>query len=58
MAITKNQVVSMSYEVRLNDEVIDSNIDKEPIRFIYGTGEIIKGLEKVSLIWNLVKQKI
>lgn len=46
MAITKNQVVSMSYEVRLNDEVIDSNIDKEPIRFIYGTGEIIKGLEK------------
>eukprot|EP00033_Pygsuia_biforma_P006779 GCRY01007652.1.p1 GENE.GCRY01007652.1~~GCRY01007652.1.p1 ORF type:complete len:144 (-),score=2.62 GCRY01007652.1:82-471(-) len=36
----------MSYEVRLNDEVIDSNTDKEPIKFVQGTGEIIAGLEK------------
>ncbi|RXJ90703.1 peptidylprolyl isomerase [Arcobacter sp. CECT 8983] len=46
MGIGKNSVVSMSYEVRLNDEVIDSNIDKEPIKFVQGTGEIIAGLEK------------
>ncbi|NVJ54109.1 MAG: peptidylprolyl isomerase [Campylobacteraceae bacterium] len=46
MGISKNSVVSMSYEVRLNDEVIDSNTDKEPIKFVQGTGEIIAGLEK------------
>ncbi|RXJ77901.1 peptidylprolyl isomerase [Arcobacter sp. F155] len=46
MGISKNSVVSMSYEVRLNDEVIDSNKDNEPIKFIHGTGEIIAGLEK------------
>lgn len=46
MGISKNSVVSMSYEVRLNDEVIDSNIGKEPINFVQGTGEIIAGLEK------------
>ncbi len=46
MPIDKNQVVKMSYEVKLNDEIIDSNIDKEPIKFIYGAGEIIAGLEK------------
>lgn len=45
MSINKNQVVSMSYEVTLNDEIIDSNINKEPIKFIYGSGEILKGLE-------------
>ena len=49
MGICKNSVVSMSYEVRLNNEIIDSNIDKEPIKFIYGTGEIIKGLEDAIL---------
>lgn len=46
MSIKKNSLVSMSYEVRLNDEIIDSNKDKEPIKFIQGTGEIIPGLEK------------
>jgi len=46
MAIKKNQLVSMSYELKLNDEIIDSNIGKEPINFIFGTGDLIEGLEK------------
>lgn len=46
MKISKNSVVSLSYEVRLNGEIIDSNANKEPIKFIQGSEEIIPGLEK------------
>jgi len=45
MKVSKNSVVSMSYEVSLNGEIIDSNKDKEPIKFVHGTKEIIPGLE-------------
>lgn len=45
MAIEKNQKVSMFYELKVNGEVIDSNIGKKPIEFKYGSGDIISGLE-------------
>lgn len=46
MKISKNSVVSLSYEVRLNDKIIDSNTNKEPIKFVQGSEEIISGLDK------------
>ena len=45
MAIENNQVVSMMYELKVEGEVVDSNIGKDPLEFTYGTGQIITGLE-------------
>ena len=45
MPITENQNVTLNYELKLNDEIIDTNMDKEPIAFVYGSGQIINGLE-------------
>ncbi len=46
--VTNNIVVSMSYELRVDGELIDSseNIEGEVITFIQGLGQIIPGLEK------------
>lgn len=45
MAIEENQNVVMNYELKMNDEILESNLDKDPIEFVYGTGQIIEGLE-------------
>jgi len=45
MAITENQVVSIEYEVKDGDTVVDSNVGGAPLVFIYGKGQIIPGLE-------------
>ncbi|WP_072682649.1 peptidylprolyl isomerase [Arcobacter sp. LA11] len=45
MAIENDQVVTMMYELKIEGEVVDSNIDKEPLEFTFGTGQIIAGLE-------------
>jgi len=45
MSITKNQNVEMNYELRINEELIESNLETDPIKFVYGTGQIIPGLE-------------
>ncbi|WP_320033686.1 peptidylprolyl isomerase [Halarcobacter sp.] len=45
MAIENNQLVSINYELKIEGEVVDSNIDKEPLEFTYGSGQIIPGLE-------------
>lgn len=45
MAIKKDQTVNMNFELKINDEVLESNIDAEPIVFKYGSGELIPGLE-------------
>jgi FKBP-type peptidyl-prolyl cis-trans isomerase SlyD len=45
MAIEKNQIVSIEYEVRDGDNVVDSNVGREPLVFMYGMGQIIPGLE-------------
>jgi len=46
MAIEANQIVSIEYELRDGDTVIDSNIGKDPLVFMYGKGQIIPGLEE------------
>lgn len=45
MAISNNQVVSMEYEVKVEGNVVDSNVNQEPLEFTFGSGQIISGLE-------------
>ena len=45
MAIVENQVVSIEYEVKDGETVVDSNVGGAPLVFIYGKGQIIPGLE-------------
>jgi len=45
MAIEENQIVSIEYEVRDGDTVVDSNIGGAPLVFMFGKGQIIPGLE-------------
>ncbi len=45
MAISNNQVVSMEYEVKVEGNVVDSNVNKQPLEFTFGSGQIIPGLE-------------
>ena len=45
MAIENNQLVSIHYELKIEGEIVDSNIDKEPLEFTFGSGQIIPGLE-------------
>jgi FKBP-type peptidyl-prolyl cis-trans isomerase SlyD len=45
MAIQNDNVVSIEYEVRDGDKVIDSNVGQDDLVFIYGKGQIIPGLE-------------
>ncbi len=45
MAIEANQIVSIEYEVRDGESVVDSNVGGEPLVFMFGKGQIIPGLE-------------
>jgi len=45
MAIKNNQVVTMQYELKVNDNLIESNLDGSPIEFTFGKGELLDGLE-------------
>lgn len=46
MAINKNQVVRLQYELKANDNVIESNLDGDPIEFTFGKGQLLEGLEE------------
>jgi len=46
MSMNENQLVTMNFELRINDEIIESNLEENPIAFKYGSGELISGLEK------------
>ena len=45
MAISENQIVSIEYEVRDGDKVVDSNKGGDALVFMFGKGQIIPGLE-------------
>ncbi|MDB2562155.1 peptidylprolyl isomerase [Sulfurimonas sp.] len=45
MAIEANQIVSIEYEVRDGETVVDSNVGGAPLVFMFGKGQIISGLE-------------
>jgi len=46
MAIQNNQIVSIEYEVRDGDKIVDSNVGGDALVFMFGKGQIITGLEK------------
>jgi FKBP-type peptidyl-prolyl cis-trans isomerase SlyD len=47
MAVSDNMVVSLDYTLRLDDgEIIDSSSKEEPLEFLQGHGQIIRGLEQ------------
>ncbi|MBE0498322.1 MAG: peptidylprolyl isomerase [Campylobacterales bacterium] len=46
MAIENNQIVSLEYEVRSGDKVVDSNIGGQLLTFMTGKQQIIPGLEE------------
>jgi len=43
--VTKDLVVSMVYELKIEDEIIDSCEEDDPLQFIQGHGHIVPGLE-------------
>lgn len=45
MAIKNNQLVSMKYELKINGDIIESNLDADAIEFTFGKGEVVPGLE-------------
>jgi len=45
MAIEANQIVSLEYEVKDGNEIVDSNVGGTPLVFMFGKGQIIPGLE-------------
>jgi FKBP-type peptidyl-prolyl cis-trans isomerase SlyD len=45
MAMNKDQIVSINYELKIEGEVVDSNIDKDALEFAFSTGQLIPGLE-------------
>lgn len=45
MSIKKNQVVRLNYELKINEDIVESNLDADSIEFVYGTGQLIEGLE-------------
>ncbi|WP_163532844.1 FKBP-type peptidyl-prolyl cis-trans isomerase [Helicobacter suis] len=44
----QNQIAIIEYEVRdhITQEVLDSNIGKQPLEFLMGAGQVIVGIEK------------
>jgi len=45
MAIKKNQVIKLNYELKVNGDIVDNNIGADPLELVYGSGELIPGLE-------------
>ena len=45
MAIEANQIVSIEYEVRDGEKLVDGNVGGAPLVFMFGKGQIIPGLE-------------
>ena len=45
MAIEANQIVSLQYEVKDGETVVDSNMGGDALIFMFGKGQIIPGLE-------------
>ncbi len=47
MTITEGKTVSIEYTLKLeNEEVVDTNVGGEPLKFTQGSKQIIPGLEK------------
>jgi len=45
MAISKGQTVAMKYALKVEGDVVDTNIGGEPLEFVFGSGQILRALE-------------
>jgi FKBP-type peptidyl-prolyl cis-trans isomerase SlyD len=45
MAMQSNQKIAIEYELTVDGQVVDSNVGREPLEFMFGAGHIIPGLE-------------
>ncbi len=46
MSIKKNQIIQLNYELKVNDNIIESNFEGSPIEVTFGKGELLEGLEE------------
>ena len=47
LTVADDMVVSLEYTLRLDDgEIVDSSAGREPLQFLQGRGQIIRGLEQ------------
>jgi FKBP-type peptidyl-prolyl cis-trans isomerase SlyD len=46
MSLTKNQVASVAYTLKVDDQIIDQADKENPMDFIHGVGGMIPGFEK------------
>ena len=53
MTITDGKTVAITYTLRLdNGEVVDSNVDQEPLSYVQGDEQLIFGLEQALVHGN------
>ena len=46
MIISNDKVVSLSYELRVNNEIVDNAVSEHPLVFIYGRGQLLPLFEE------------
>lgn len=46
MIIEKDKVVSLSYQLKVENEVVDQSAEGNPLTFLFGHGNLIPGFEK------------
>ncbi|QKJ22871.1 FKBP-type peptidyl-prolyl cis-trans isomerase [Poseidonibacter lekithochrous] len=52
MAMQKDQVISINYELKIEGEVVDSNIGKDALEFTFDSEQLIPGLESRMIDMN------
>ena len=57
-SVQEGSIVSIEYTLKDDDgKVIESNVGKEPLTYIHGTGQIVRGLEKELVGMKVGEQK-
>ncbi len=46
MNITANKVVALTYELKVDGQVVDKTTKENPLQFLYGVGQMIPGFEQ------------
>jgi len=46
MIVTNDKVVSLSYELKVNDEIVDNAVADHPLVFLYGHGQLLPLFEE------------
>ncbi len=46
MIITNDKVVSLSYELKVNDEIVDNAVAEHPLEFLFGHGQLLPLFEE------------